>query len=405
VRRLFLASALAVIAAAGFAGSAAIAGTAPALDGTGSMLGMPAPGLAPAHLEQGEGGGGGGSVELPKALQGLKIGGVFFLSYAAGKANDQTYNQFDLKRGYFDVQKTITPFLAGRYTTDITRLGSGDFETRMKYLYGKFTFKAGSFLTQPNIEFGQGHAPYHDFWEAINGYRLQGTMFLERNGVMSSADVGAVFGSNLGGEMDADYKNRVNSHYAGKYGSLQAGVYNGGGYHAKELNENKVGEARLTVRPLPMQVPGLQVSVFGVDGKGNVARTPGMPLPDFKVVNAMLSYQSHLVTVTGEGYAGTGNQGGSAVDGSGRSRDQNGYSVFAGVRIPQHEAWGLMARYDHFDSDIHVSTNDEPDRIIAGVSYRMASGTMWLVDVERVNHSLSGMPDETQGELALQLQY
>lgn len=343
--------------------------------------------------------------DLPKALQGLKIGGVSYMAYTAGKANDETYNQFDLKRGYLDVQKTITPYLTGRYTTDLTRLSSGDFEIRMKYLYGKFTFNAGSFLTQPNVEFGQGHAPYHDFWEAINGYRVQGTMFLERSGVMSSADVGVVFGSNLGGEMDAEYKKNVNGHYAGKYGSLQAGIYNGGGYHAKEMNENKVPEARLTVRPLPMQAPGLQITAFGVAGKGNLARTPGEPLPDFRVLNLMVSYQSPRVTLTGEGYAGTGNQGGSWVDGSGNSRNQNGYSFFGKVTFDPEKPWGVMARYDHFDSDIHVDTNDELDRVIGGVSYSMSSGAMWLVDVERLMHSTDGTPDDTTAELALQIKY
>ena len=347
---------------------------------------------------------GNNSAELPKALQGLKIKGTVFIAYAAQKSGGKTSNQFELKRGYLDVQKTLTPYLSGRYTTDITQLGSGDWETRVKYLYAKFTFEGNSFITQPNVEFGQGHAPYHDFWEAINGYRLQGTMFLERSGVFTSADRGVVFGSNLGGEMDATYKKEVNGHYAGRRGSLQIGVYNGGGYHAKEMNENKVVQGRVTVRPVPDQVPGLQVSVVGMDGKSNVAPGASGTLPDWRGADVMLSYQSRRVTATAEGYAGTGNQSGSATF-NGRSLDQNGYSVFASVRIPEYEAWGVMGRYDHFDNNIHTGTNDEPDRFIGGVSYAMASGNMWLVDFEHVKHSVSGMSDENRGELALQLSY
>ena len=346
-----------------------------------------------------------GGTELPKALQGLKVGGVVYLSYVAGKSNDKTYNEFQLKRGYFDVQKSLTPFLSGRYTTDITQLSSGDWETRMKYLYAKFTFNAGSFLTQPNVEFGQGHAPYHDFWEAINGYRLQGTMFLERSGVFTSADRGVVFGSNFGGEMDGDYKKNVNGHYAGRYGSTQIGVYNGGGYHAKEMNENKVVQARVTVRPVPDQVPGLQLSVVGMDGKGNVTPTPGMPLPDWRGANAMLSYQSRTVTGTAEAYAGKGNQAGSAIGSDGRSLDQNGYSFFASLKLPQHEAWAIIGRYDHFDADSHDAGNDEPDRFIGGISFATGGGSMWLLDFEHVKHSVDGVPDSNQGEVALQLVY
>lgn len=336
--------------------------------------------------------------ELPKALQGLKIGGVSYMAYLAGKKDDQTMNQFNLKRGYLDVQKTITPYLTGRYTTDLTRLSSGDFEIRTKYLYGKFTFDAGSFLTQPSVEFGQGHAPYHDFWEAINGYRVQGEMFLERNHVMNSADVGVVFGSNLGGEMDPEYKKTVNSHYAGKYGSVQVGIYNGGGYHASEKNENKVPEARVTVRPLPMSVPGLQVTAFGVVGKGNVAPDSTNNLPDWKVLNLMVSYQSARFTLTGEGYTGTGSQGGSGGD-------QNGYSFFGKLRPDPEKPWEVIARYDHFDSNIHVDTNDETDRIIGGVAYHMSSGALWLLDVDHLMHSVDGKPDDTTAELALQIKY
>jgi len=346
----------------------------------------------------------GSSTELPKALQGLKVGGVVYLSYVAGERHDMTYNEFQLKRGYLDVRKTITPYLSARYTTDITQLSSGDWETRMKYLYAKFDFNAGSFLTQSNVEFGQGHSPYHDFWEAINGYRLQGTMFLERSGIFSSADRGVVFGSNFGGELDSDYKKNVNSHYAGRYGSMQVGVYNGGGYHAKEMNENKVAQARVTVRPAPDQIPGLQLSVVGIDGKSNVAPVAGMSLPDWRGANVMLSYQSRTVRGTAEAYAGTGNQSGSAASG-GRSLDQNGYSFFGAVKLPQHEAWSIMGRYDHFDANIHNPDNDEPDRIIGGVSYSPGGGTMWLLNFEHVRHSVDGVPNDNQAELAFQIVY
>ncbi len=385
----------------------------PALRGVGAGPGdlAPAP-PAPQYNQDGAAGSsaGTGSVELPKALQGLKIGGVVYLSYLGGKAGGEKYNRFEMKRGYFDVRKTLTPYLMGRYTTDIHQLSSGDWETRMKYLYAKFTFEGNDVVSQPGVEFGQGHAPYHDFWEAINGYRLQGTMFLERSGVFNSADQGVVFGADLGGELGPEYRKTVNPHYAGRRGSVQLGVYNGGGYHAKEVNNNKVVEGRLTLRPAPDRAPGLQVSVVGMDGKANVSAVPGRPLPDWRGADVMLSYESRLVTVTAEGYAGTGNQSGTAVDFNGRSLDQNGQSVFASVRLPEHEAWGAMARFDHFDTNIHSGTrfdetNDQVDRVIGGVSYTMTSGNMWLVDVEHVSHTVIHMSDETRGELALQLHY
>jgi len=62
--------------------------------------------------------------------------------------------------------------------------------------------------------------------------------------------------------------------YPGRYGSFSLGIYNGGGYHAKEKNQNKVLEGRLTLRPLPAALPGLQLSYFGLVGKGNQAAEP-----------------------------------------------------------------------------------------------------------------------------------
>jgi hypothetical protein len=48
-------------------------------------------------------------------------------------------------------------------------------------------------------------------------------MFLERNGILNSADYGICFLGLLGGEMDEDYKKNVNKNHAGKYGSFAIG--------------------------------------------------------------------------------------------------------------------------------------------------------------------------------------
>ncbi|MGB9598714.1 MAG: hypothetical protein ACPLZH_02635, partial [Minisyncoccales bacterium] len=64
---------------------------------------------------------------VSEALKGLKIGGTYFLSFQNGTQFDTTqedakksYNKFVLKRGYLDVRKEITPYLAVRFTPDIT---------------------------------------------------------------------------------------------------------------------------------------------------------------------------------------------------------------------------------------------------------------------------------------------
>ncbi len=84
-------------------------------------------------------------------------------------------------------------------------------------------------------------------------------MFLDINKVVSSADFGLVFISYFGGEMSDSYKKKVNKSYAGRYGSMALGIFNGGGYHALEKNMNKSIEGRVTIRPLPDLIPGCRL--------------------------------------------------------------------------------------------------------------------------------------------------
>jgi hypothetical protein len=222
--------------------------------------------------------------KIVKALKGFKFGGLWYLSYQNGVTGNTTggsdYNQFVIKRGYLTVEKQFLPWFNARLTYDITTVSGtggnidGSLSARLKYLYGQFTGPDMLFLTKPNAEFGLVHTPWLDFEEHVNYYRCQDTMFLERNGIFNSADTGVTLASLFGGVMDEEYRKNVNPAYAGRYGSIQAGVYNGGGYAASEQNQNKVLERRLTIRPLPDFIPGLQLTYFGLTGKGNTALEP-----------------------------------------------------------------------------------------------------------------------------------
>ncbi len=345
---------------------------------------------------------------LPPALQHLSVGGVMFLSYQNGQHYQngtlQSYNAFTLKRGYLDVKKGLTSNLMVRYTTDITRNG-GNWSTRIKYLYAKYSLPDFAIFTQPGVEFGQVHVPWHDFEESINGFRMQDPMFLERFSVFNSADDGATFGANFGGEMNQSYKSRVNKHYAGRYGSTQIGVYNGAGYHGVEMNENKVIEGRVTVRPIPDVVPGLQFTGLGIFGKGNVAKTSAMDPPKWNTFDGLVSYQSEMITATGEYYTGTGNQNGSAVGENGKALDQIGYSVFGALHLGDTHQYSIIARYDMFDSNANSSSNDEITLLIGGVAWKMNSAATWLVDYQRMDHSLSGLSAEDRVQLTLQTKF
>ena len=345
---------------------------------------------------------------LVKALKGIKIEGLWYLSYQDGEENNNTnFSRFALKRGYLTIKKDIMPWLSARITTDISQVKDestdvtgkvysnydGSVAVRIKYLYGQFNLSDIGFLTKPNIEFGLVHMPWLDYEEHVNFYRLQDTMFLERNHTFNSADTGITFSSLLGGTMDQDYQKRVTKYYPGRYGSVSFGVYNGGGYHASEKNDNKVFEGRLTIRPLPDILPGLQFSYFGITGDGNKSTNP-----DWRTNLGFMSFEHECLTLTGQYYWGKGSQGGSD------EFDKKGHSVFA--EIKPMDKFAIIGRYDHFDPNEDVGS-DENDRYIVGIAYMLDKPhhNMILLDYDTVSYDQPNKASDNRIQLTLQVAF
>ena len=343
--------------------------------------------------------------QLPSALRGLKIGTTTYVRYeyierhdGAGGLTD--ISRFNLKRGYLDIRKPITDYLSFRVTPDVHQDDTGDWKVRIKYLHAKFTAEGNEFFGKPYAEVGIAHMPWLDFEEHINRFRMQGTMFVERNGLFNSADLGFVVGANLGSELSDDYRDNVNDHYAGRWGSFQLGMYNGGGYHGAANNNSMALEGRLTLRPLPDVVPGLQFSVLGITGKGNTSGAP-----DWNVLNGMLSFESQYFNATGQYYDGAGNQKGTAVSAAGSATEQSGYSVFAEVQVPEHDEYSVFSRYERFDTDVNDATTDIRKRFIVGFAWQFYKGNYWVVNYDRLQHSVAGIPTEYSVEVTLQVKY
>ena len=349
--------------------------------------------------------------KIAKALNGFKIGGLWYLSYQNGETGNTTgadtrFNTFAVKRGYLTVEKEFMPWFQARVTTDVTTMKDstnnmdGSLALRIKYLYGKFIAPDMAFLTKPNVEFGVVHMPWLDYEENMNNYRLQDTMFLERNGIFNSADIGITFTSLLGGYVNEDYQKNVSSSYPGRYGSVQGGIYNGSGYAASEKNRNKAFEGRVTVRPLPDSIPGLQFSYFGITGKGNTAAEP-----DWKVNLGFASFEHEYLVLTGQYFWGKGNQQGTDEN------DKKGYSIFTELRLYDmfkcpFNKFSVIGRYDHFDPNTGVD-NDDNNRYIAGVAYYLDKPhkNMVLLDYDTVNYKKSGMSDDKRVQLTLQVAF
>lgn len=310
--------------------------------------------------------------ESPKEID---ISGQWFLSYEQGENSDNDVSRFYAHRGYLTFKSKFSPSLSARITPDLTIDNTGDVKVRLKYIYMNFALPTHSLFTEPYIEFGLAHRAWLDFEEHVNVYRMQGTMFLERNNMFNSADFGITLVTLLGGKMDDTYQKEVSDKYAGKYGSIAIGAYNGGGYHALENNTNKVLEGRFTLRPVPVILPGLQISYIGVYGKGNIAAEP-----DWTLNSMFLSYEHQRAVATVTLFKGKGNFRGTAIDGRGEALDQSGYSLFGELKLP-NSRFSLIGRYDSFIANTSI---DRPKikRTIAGVAYGFQGHHKALLDYD-----------------------
>ena len=304
--------------------------------------------------------------------------GQWFLGFRAGENPDKVFTEFTLKRGYITIKHDLSEKLTVRFTQDITLdqegMDKGNVEMRLKYCYLNLNLNDFFIFNEPTFEFGLVHRPWIDFEQAINDYRVQGTMFLERSGVINSADFGVTFSSMLGGKMNEAYLKRINSNFPGKYGTFSIGIYNGGGYHALERNQNKTIESRFTLRPFPDKIAGLQLSYNLAYGKGNSNLNP-----DFYINSGFLSYENRFWTLTAQYYKAKGNASGSYADSLGNASFNQGYSLFGDYTIP-NTRFSIFGRYDLFDSQKMPFPDNQ--RYIVGLGYQFYKKNKLVIDMD-----------------------
>jgi len=127
---------------------------------------------------------------VPVAAQAptVAVGGVAYAQYLYQLKDSANHvNNFDLTRVYVNVLGTFAGGIRTRVTSDVYRNADGSLAYRLKYAYASWT-PENSALT---FKMGQIHTPWLDWEENLWDYRVQGTMALDRNGYLSSADLGA----------------------------------------------------------------------------------------------------------------------------------------------------------------------------------------------------------------------
>ncbi len=263
---------------------------------------------------------------------------------------------FNVGRAYINFTGNLNHLLAFRITPDITReTGSGSslngsYTFRLKYAFGQFNLDQwtthGSWL-----RFGLQQTPFVDYAESLYRYRFQGPIFVDREGFLTSSDLG--------------FSGHWN--FPGNYGDLHAGVYNGEGYNHPEANNQKALQLRATVRPLPLSGPlkGLRLTAFADEDhyvqSAKKERLVGQVSFEHPFVNAAAEYLS-------------------AKDQSSTAKpesDATGYSVWVTPKLGH--GWELLFRHDELKPNKNASLKRK--RNIAGVAY-------WFPNLAKVTSAL-----------------
>ncbi len=304
----------------------------------------------------------------PDDTPSIKVGATIYADYTyqdTPKIKDSDGNEiassaFNVGRAYINITGNINHYIAFRITPDITRETgitgssiSGNYIFRLKYAFAQFNLddQLNPGRTGTWVRLGMQQTPWVDYMEGIYRYRFQGTIFEEREGFLSSSDIGASF------------------HYsfAHNYGEVHTGFYNGETYTKPEANDQKGFMIRGTLRPLPRSAAlrGLRINGF-YDNDAyvkNADRTRGIfgLTYEHKYVNASWDYLT-------------------ASDQTSATKtkvDASGYSLWIIPRSPK--GWEGLLRYDHL----------EPNQAVSGVRTRWIGGVAyWFPHQGNVSSSL-----------------
>lgn len=280
----------------------------------------------------------------------VSVTGVIYTQYQYTDVPVANKSSFDVTRAYVNVLGRLANGITTRLTTDVYRFGADNsLQIRLKYAFAAWT-PTGSSLT---YKLGMIHTPWVDFEETLWDYRMQGSIAVDRNGYMTSSDMG--FG------VDGRWNNdQVNAQFA---------LVNGEGYAGGPGDFRKDFEARVSYRLQPTddnsRVGGLRLSGYLGVGKATGGADRNRYL-------GMLSYRKTQFTVAGE-YVSVKDGGvtGSII------------SAFGVYHLSPPSKISLIGRVDIVDPDNNVANNGNT-RIIGGASYQLSPNVRMLADLDRV---------------------
>ena len=273
----------------------------------------------------------------------VRVGVLSYVQYDAELTNRDAFNAFDVTRGYININGQLASNVRFRVTPDVRRITdsslAGTLVLRIKYAFFELDNLTGA---RSWVRFGAHQTPWLDFEESINRYRVQGTVFSERESLIpGSSDFGIGLFTPVG-----------------KYIDVQAGVYNGEGYAQTDANKYKSAQGRLTLRPFAGRgvANGFRLSGFYNAGwyAADRPRRLGIVMGSFEHTNLVATVQYLKATENPSAAAP-------------RDIDRSGSSGFLEIRQGM-SGWAALARVDLFDPDEALGDNSQ-NRVIAGGAY------------------------------------
>lgn len=296
----------------------------------------------------------------------VTVGGVGYVHFRYQLDADSSLNplahqnNFDVDRSYVTVTGRLRDGISTRVTIDVDGRDATDALTmRLKYGYVAWQPSRSAL----SFKLGMIQTPLVDFIETLWGYRMQGTVALDRNRYLTSSDIGF----------------SVDGSWAGDRVNATAGIYNGEGYSREPGDHRKDLAARASVQLMASDTTG-KTAGLRVTGYGHYGRATGGGLRSRYV--AMLSYQSKRLTLGAE--YGITSDSTAADSPQTKGRVISAYGVFR----PASSRLALLARFDQVDPDTDIEpvgpdlSSGVRTRVIGGVSYQLTPDVRVLVDAD-----------------------
>ncbi|MGB7211115.1 MAG: hypothetical protein WBC97_00655 [Gemmatimonadales bacterium] len=324
-----------------------------------------------------------GAVRAAAQAPTVSISGVGYMQYGYQLKDTANHaNAFDVTRAYLNVIGKFSDGISTRITGDVYRAATDNSMLyRLKYAY--VTYAPNK--TGLSYRFGLTQTPMLDWEEGLYDYRMQGAMPMERGGYITSSDFGLAVDGNWGTDAAVN---------------MQAGIYNGEGYHGATGDQRKDVEARVSMRLMPTDEGGsrggLRLTGFVQYG----TPTGGGQRQRFL---GMASYKTKQYLVAAE-YASTTD---SSTTGPTPSTKGSVLSAYGYLKVPNSK-FALLARVDVVDPNTATTTGAgaKQTRLIAGVSYQVSPNLRTMIDLD--NNSWAGgstpVQDLTRSTLYFQTQ-